>query len=577
MNKQMMSILDRLNSIPLEGTERLSFLMQSFLLIKLNESDDFVSLLTSNKIQSKFDELSAYYDKQGIFITPIENPMIGNFLLGLVDLYEADVINFKDMAEAISLELIRKDRASFIMPEELCKLGIAFLEGKDTSVYCPFESSDSFAERLAKHSDVSYETKNMERFLVADVRSKLLNCNYEKYCSDPISQPKVIESGGLKRFTSSIAFPPMGVKYPTSNELNDIWGRFPEKSFTGDVLHLRHMLAQTTDRVVAFVAASFLSRSTAGEKKFKQSLLKNNWLEAVISLPTNILSPFLGANISMIILDKKRTIEQVKFIDASSNFEKKTAREIKLVGIDEIVKLLDSDKSKGKVAVVTSQEIEANEYDLSVPRYVFSQEAQALQSELEKYELTNLEDVVELIRPQAVKSIEGGEHELVEINISSFNKIGEYNGIHKVIYQEDDPVNKSSRASKQFLQKNDVLIASKGSIGRIGLVEDLPAELTIAGQSFMIARVSPNTKGVTPVSLYQFLSSKLGNEQLQRIQSGATIPFINIKDLKSLKIPLATQEQLDLAEQLRAEVKAQHNKIEKLQDSLNQLTQDRWF
>ena len=582
MNKQMTAILERLKSTNLESSECLNFIAHSFLLIKKLGLAEMKTLLANNKIEANYEMLSQEYSDQGISLAAkgTSSLIAGGFLIDLLNLFEAEVINFSDMADAVNEMLSEQEikaAGGIKVPEELYDLGGAALGNKTESVYCPFDLSYEFAERLAKTGDVAYETRNAQVYFVADVRSKLLDCSYAKQLSDPVYKPSFIASGGLKLFQSAVAFPDLIVKYPTPEKLNDIWDRFPEKSFTGDVYHLRHMLAQTTDRVVAFVAAGFLSRATAGEKKFKQSILNNNWLEAVVFLPSHTLMPYVGVNMSMIVLDKKRTEKYVKFIDASTHFEQVSKREIKFVGLEQITEFLNAKQSADKVTLVTPQEIESNEYDLSVPRYVFSQEDQVLHDELEKYELANLEDVVELIRPQAVKSIEDGQFELVEINISSFNEIGEYNGTHKVIKQDTDPANKSSRASKQFLQENDVLIASKGSIGRIGLVEKLPAELTIAGQSFMIARVNPNQKGVTALSLYQFLNSKLGNEQLQRVQSGATIPFINIKDLKGIKVPLASQKQLDEAKQLRVEVKENYQKIEELKASLDQLTKDRWF
>ena len=56
----------------------------------------------------------------------------------------------------------------------------------------------------------------------------------------------------------------------------------------GEVLQLRHMLAQTSGQVVTFVPSSFLSRTAAGEKQFKQDMIKKGWLHAVIALPEKL-------------------------------------------------------------------------------------------------------------------------------------------------------------------------------------------------------------------------------------------------------------------------------------------------
>ena len=73
----------------------------------------------------------------------------------------------------------------------------------------------------------------------------------------------------------------------------------------GEVYYLRHMLAQSTKKVVCFVSDAFLFRTAAGEKLFKENMIEENWLEGVIALPNGLLS-HTSAPINAVILNKEK-------------------------------------------------------------------------------------------------------------------------------------------------------------------------------------------------------------------------------------------------------------------------------
>ena len=110
----------------------------------------------------------------------------------------------------------------------------------------------------------------------------------------------------------------------------------------------------------------------AAEAKIRQTLIEKNYLHAVIGLPANL---FHGTGIPTLILvfKKNRTTRDIFFIDASNDFEKgKNQNTLSPEQqIDKIIQTYAERVDVDKYAhVATPKEIEENEYNLNIPRYV---------------------------------------------------------------------------------------------------------------------------------------------------------------------------------------------------------------
>ena len=111
------------------------------------------------------------------------------------------------------------------------------------------------------------------------------------------------------------------------------------------------------------------------EYKIRKNLIENDHLETIIGLPANI---FFGTGIPTIILvlRQKRESSDVLIVDASKGFAKE-GKNNKLRASD-IKKIVDT--VNGRVSVphysrlVPKTELQANEYNLNIPRYVDSSE-----------------------------------------------------------------------------------------------------------------------------------------------------------------------------------------------------------
>ncbi|WP_425273527.1 N-6 DNA methylase [Pedobacter miscanthi] len=138
----------------------------------------------------------------------------------------------------------------------------------------------------------------------------------------------------------------------------------------------------------------------AAELHIRKHLIEQkNYLDAVIGLPANI---FYGTSIPTCILVFKKCKEHpdnVLFIDASKGFEKvKTQNVLRDEHIDMIVETYHNRSVVEKYSYCASlKEIEENDYNLNIPRYVDTYEAeeeidiQAVMSEIKLLEAKRAE------------------------------------------------------------------------------------------------------------------------------------------------------------------------------------------
>jgi type I restriction enzyme M protein len=217
---------------------------------------------------------------------------------------------------------------------------------------------------------------------------------------DTIRHPQFVEDDALMKFDIVIANPPFSLdKWGQEMAAEDRYARFqrgiPPKS-KGDWAFISHMLATAmagTGRVGVVVPHGALFRG-GQEGKIREAVIRENLLDAVIGLPSNL---FYGTGIpaALIIFDKSRKPGcGVLFIDASREFEQSTNQNrLRPPDIEKIVTTFRKRQDVDKYAYPASfAEIEENEFNLNIPRYVDTFEPEpeidivATQKEIEEIE-----------------------------------------------------------------------------------------------------------------------------------------------------------------------------------------------
>ncbi len=229
---------------------------------------------------------------------------------------------------------------------------------------------------------------------------------------DTINNPKLIEGDHLMKFDIVVANPPFSLdKWGHEHAAGDVYKRFtrgvPPKS-KGDyafILHMVNSAAEGSGKVGVIVPHGVLFRGSS-EKTIREALIKENLLEAVIGLPSNL---FFGTGIpaAMLIFNKGKKHKDVLFIDASKDFDGgKKQNKLRDQDIDKVVKAYTAFSTLSEAEWediekyahrATFEEIEGNQFNLNIPRYVdtfepeeevdlkvVAQEIEALESNLTK-------------------------------------------------------------------------------------------------------------------------------------------------------------------------------------------------
>ncbi len=574
MNNPIIKLIEDLRG-SLAFSELVPVVAQSFLLLKRSGVGHLSDSIASNMLWMEFDELNKYYQEFGHHLSVIDvdklQPFIGEFVGNLVELYKLAAVNDEDLLHVLDyLALEQGKKGQTLVPKEVVRLGKGLLPNTKERVYCPFESSYSFAE--AMDGEVGYEAQSMDSITMALTRGELLNkVGYDIRQSEPLSNPKFITHGGLEQFEHSIGFPPFNQK--VGKEVpKDLWGRFVEKSSNSYVYQLRHMLAHSYSHVVVCVANSFLTSSVSAEAALKQDMLEKGWLKAVISLPGNLLNS-TSIPFSIIVLDKGHHGNSTLMIDASGDHftAEGKVRTIKpLSNVSQILDLYHGDEVSNFSALVTAEEVKQNNMSLMPSRYVMTQDDRNMTGKLAQFNMVNLTDMAEFIRPQMLKSEPEGT-EFSEVVLSNLNEIGQVQGEFKKVTVKQ----LMNKASKQTLRKGDILLSSRGTVGRVGLV-DTDEKNRLASQMFTIIRLKPYIS-VTPEFIYQYLVSDLGQWQLKNLVSGSAQPVLSPKDLNALQIPEVSSSEIKKAEKIRGQVVKKHQQLEEIRKEIKELNDNAWF
>ena len=296
-----------------------------------------------------------------------------------------------------------KSKGQFYTPSEVSRTMAMVLDlgkavsGKQT-IYDPTCGSGSLllkAHDEAKHRtglDLALYGQEMDNATSALARMNMVlhDCpTAEIWQANTLSAPHFKNpDGGLKTFDFIVANPPFSNKNWTSglDPANDLYGRFeygtpPEKN--GDYAFLLHMLKslKSTGKAAVILPHGVLFRGGA-EGGIRTRILKQGFIKGIIGLPANL---FYGTGIPacIIVLDKEGAAGRkgIFMLDASKGFIKDgnknrlRAQDIHKI-VDTFTKQLETPKYARRVPLA---EVQANDFNLNLPRYIDSTEPEDLQ------------------------------------------------------------------------------------------------------------------------------------------------------------------------------------------------------
>ena len=326
---------------------------------------------TENQKNELIAKVLAHLDKIDFRLADTEADVLG-------DAYEYLIGQFASGAG--------KKAGEFYTPQEVSTILAKIVttgKKKLKSVYDPTCGSASLLLRVAKEvKDVGHfygQEMNPTTYNLARMNMILHGVHYQRFDlknEDTLEHPAP-EHADL-RFDAIVANPPFSANWSASaiHENDDrfsAYGKLAPKT-KADFAFVQHMVHHLDNgaTMACVLPHGVLFRSGA-EGHIRKYLIEDcNYLDAVIGLPANI---FYGAGIPTCVLVFKKQRENpddILFIDASQGFEKVGNQNyLRPEHIERIVSTYQKRESLEKYSHIAElSEIEENDYNLNIPRYV---------------------------------------------------------------------------------------------------------------------------------------------------------------------------------------------------------------
>lgn len=281
-----------------------------------------------------------------------------------------------------------KSGGEFFTPQEVSELLTRMaVAGKNevNKVYDPACGSGSLLLKAAKilgkenvRQGFFGQEINLTTYNLCRINMFLHDIDYDKFDiahEDTLINPQHWDD---EPFEVIVSNPPYSIKW--EGEDNPVLINDPRFSPAGvlapkskaDLAFIMHSLAWlATNGTAAIVCFPGIMYRGGAEKKIRQYLIDNNFIDCIIQLPSNL---FYGTSIAtcIMVLKKNKTDNKTLFIDASAEFVKVTNNN-KLTE-ENIHKIVEAFVSRADTEHFTRcvpyEEIAENDYNLSVSTYV---------------------------------------------------------------------------------------------------------------------------------------------------------------------------------------------------------------
>ena len=361
-------------------------------------------LKSANKLAEMADFNSA--DKLGSGKEMVER------LTNLITIFENPALDFsKNRAEGDDIlgdayeYLMRhfatesgKSKGQFYTPAEVSRIIAKILvisnATSTTTVYDPTCGSGSLLLKVGDETGVKVTLYGQEKDVATSGLAQMNMILHDNptaliFQGNTLADPKFKEGDLLQTFDYVVANPPFSDKRWNNGVQvdNDPFGRFdtfgapPAKQ--GDYAYLLHIIRslKSTGRGACILPHGVLFRGNA-EADIRRKLIRKGYIQGIIGLPANL---FYGTGIPacIIVIDKNDAPirKGIFMIDASAGFLKDgNKNRLRAMDIHKIVDVWTKQLELPKFSrMISVDEIEKNDFNLNLPRYIDSQQAEDLQ------------------------------------------------------------------------------------------------------------------------------------------------------------------------------------------------------
>ena len=323
------------------------------------------------------------------------------------------------------------------------------------------------------------------------------------------------------------------------------------------------LLARLNDGGKAVGVMTRGSSFNGADEKIRRYFISNGWIEAIISLPSGMFSPYTGIPTTMLVLSKGN--EKVRLIDASEICQK-GRRETSFSDEDiAIISALMTNDEAGLSCSLTYDELANDGFILNPERYLG--------------ESINVKNGVpiEALSLNITRGSGWAKKQLEEFNSNVPTKF-RYLMLKNIVdgeLEEDLPYLTGIEDSqkKYCVNNGDLLLSKIGPNFKVAVADIPEGETVLATGNLYIIRL--NTEEVDPRYVKLYLESDQGVAQLRRACVGTTMPSIPAKAFGDILIPkISLDEQakiIDRYESLRHEIAIHKMAIDKAHQKMASL------
>jgi len=359
---------------------------------KLSDMPDFndVSKLGSGKeMVDRLTNLIAIFENKALDFS--KNRAEGDDILG--DAYEYLMRHFATESG--------KSKGQFYTPAEVSRIMAKIIginpanTSAQTTAHDPTSGSGSLLLKVSDEAGKSITLYGQEKDSATAglARMNMIlhnNPTAEIKQGNTLANPLFLDANGaLKTYDYVVANPPFSDKRWGNgvDVVGDIHGRFKDYGIppakNGDYAYLLHIIRslKSKGKGACILPHGVLFRGNA-EAEIRKNIIKKGYIKGIIGLPANL---FYGTGIPacIIVLDKENAQNRkgIFMIDAGKGFMKDgNKNRLRSMDIHKIVDVFNKQTNVDKYSrMVPFAEIEKNEYNLNIPRYIDSQEPEDIQ------------------------------------------------------------------------------------------------------------------------------------------------------------------------------------------------------
>lgn len=370
-----------------------------------NDNVDIFSVKTGSKEKIKlFDTLSQYItesDKKNAFFRAMISKLVEfSFENAFSEKYDFFATIFEYLIKDYNKDFGKY--AEYYTPNSIARIIAKILAPDPTqnvTLYDPAAGSGTLLLALAHQigeenctiysQDISQKSNEFLRLnlILNNLVHSLGNIIHGDTLLNPAHLNK--DKNGLAKFDYIVSNPPFKTDFSeTREQLAD--DKYKDRFFAGVpnipntkknsmaiyLMFIQHILFSLKDngKAAIVVPTGFLTAQSGIEKKIREYIINNNWLDGVISMPSNIFAT-TGTNVSILFINKNRNSNNVFLMDASGLGTKvKDGKNQKTILSSNEINLIqecfiNKEEKKNLSVITTIEEIRKHNYALSAGHF----------------------------------------------------------------------------------------------------------------------------------------------------------------------------------------------------------------